>query len=100
MRGIGLKANTDARFEATRGVSDLNRKQPFALAFGFSPTRRWHVSGQNAVRAGHGLPAVEDLPSHRGSLRRRSSDTDPQLCRAVSRHGLRAAYLPRELARC
>src|SRR3984893_13652816 len=46
-----------------------------------------------------GLPAVEDLPSHRQSIRRRSPDEQSQLRGAVSCHGLRAADLSRELAR-
>ena len=82
-RGIGLKANTDLGFEAKGGVSDLNRKQPLALAFGFLSTRSWHVSRQNAVRAGYGLPAVEDLPSHRGSLQRRSPAVRTQIWIAI-----------------
>src|ERR1035437_5833314 len=89
---IGLKANIDAPFEAIESVSDLNWKQPFAVAFWVLTTRSRYVSRQDFVRAGHGLPAVEDRSPHRGPLRWRSPRADPQLCRAVSRDGVRAAY--------
>ena len=72
----------------TKGVSDLNRVRRFALAFRVSPPRSRHVPRQDPVCADHGLPAVEDLPSHRRSIQRRLPDAQPQLRRAVSRHGL------------
>ena len=80
-----------------KGVSDLNRKWRFALAFRVSPPRSCHVPRQDPVCADHGLPAVEDLPSHRRSIQRRLPDAQPQLRRAVSRHGLCATDLPRSL---
>src|SRR5271168_5637704 len=61
LRGLGQKAKSGAAFRVTWGVSDLNRKWPFALAFRVSPPRSRHVPRQDPVRAGHGLPAVEDF---------------------------------------
>src|SRR5271167_3612791 len=99
LRGIGQEANGGGAFRVTKGVSDLNRKWRFALAFRVSPPRSRHVPRQDPVCADHGLPAVEDLPSHRRSIQRRLPDAQPQLRRAVSRHGLCATDLPRKLAR-
>ena len=67
-----MKANADMRFWAMTGIPDLNRKRPFALALRVSIARSGCVTRQDAVRAGHGLPAVEDLSSQRRSLVRAS----------------------------
>src|ERR1019366_4478692 len=46
LKGVGQKANSGAAFRVTRRVSDLNGKQPFALAFRVSPPRSRHVRRQ------------------------------------------------------
>ena len=51
--GIGLKANTDLGCEAKGGVSDLNRNQPFAPAFGFSSTRSWEAGAFYIMHRGN-----------------------------------------------
>jgi len=54
-----LKANTGARFEAIGDVPDLNDDYPFSLARELSLMARTDEHWQDAVRAGHGLPALE-----------------------------------------
>lgn len=54
-----------------KGVSDLNGEEQFWQSSDFS-SRGCHEHRQNAVRSTHGLPPLEDFPSHCRSLRRRS----------------------------
>lgn len=59
------EAMTGAGFQPMEGVSDLNGKMAFrAIAGGNLPGVAYECR-QDAVRPIDGLPALEDIPSHR-----------------------------------
>ena len=66
-----------------KGVSDLNGERRFWQSSSFAPGG-CHEHRQDAVRATHGLPPLEDLPSHRRSLRQVHD-----MRRSIPRDGLR-----------
>src|ERR1035437_1959516 len=84
---------------ATMGVSDLNVKMDIRKNSGNNPPGATHVPRQDAVRATHGFPAMEDVSSHHRSPRWRSLRKDHDLRRSISRFGLCATDLPRKCAR-
>src|SRR4030066_577779 len=96
--GESLNAMTDNGFQATKGVSDLNGKMRFRAISGGNSPGATHVYRQDAVRSTHGLPALEDLSSHRRSLRRRPLRKVHDMRRSIPRDGLRATDVPREPA--
>src|SRR5271166_6908064 len=58
-----------------------------------------HEYRQDAVRAGHGFPAVEHVGADRRALRRRPRGAGAVLCRTIPGDGVRPTDLSRELAR-
>src|SRR6266436_7211290 len=93
------KHYSDSGFRHSQAVSDLNAVAPFHHPFGFGSAGGWNVHWQNAVRAGHGVPAVEDVSPFGGALRGGLSGAHTVLRRSISDHGLRAIDLSREPAR-
>ena len=65
-------ADADAGFKHFADVHDLNIEAQICDAFGFDQPGVAHECGQDAVRAGDGVRAVEDLrPHHRATPGRR-----------------------------
>ena len=81
------------------GVHDLNFGLPICDARGFERPGVTHERGQDAVRTGDGVRAVEDLRSNRRAAQRRRGCAHAGLRRLVSRDGVRAAHLARVAAR-
>ena len=66
--GACREANADAGLMSFWGVHDLNFGLPVCDAHGFKRPGVTHERGQDAVRAGHGVRAVEDLrANHRAT---------------------------------
>jgi len=81
------------------GVSDLNAEAANSIAWVLLQHVSTNEPRQDAVCASHGLPTLENLPSHGRAVRCRSSGAYALECRAVSRDGLRPADLSGESAR-
>src|ERR1017187_1747355 len=85
--------------ESFRGVHDLKVVLPICDACRFELPGVTHERRQDAVRASHGVRAMEDLWAHHRAASRRRPGANPELRRGVSHHGLRAAHLARVAAR-
>ena len=81
------------------GVHDLNFGLAVCDARGFERPGVTHERGQDAVRAGDGVRAVEDLRSNRRTAQGRCGRAHAGLRRFVSRDGLRADHMARVAAR-
>jgi len=95
----GCEASIDAGFKRFMGVHDLNSERPICEAHGFDRPGVTHERGQDAVCAGDGVRALEDLRSHHRAAQRRCGRAHAGLRRLVSRHDLRAAHVARVAAR-
>src|SRR6266581_8003434 len=93
-----LKAMTDADFQARKGGVDLNGDCQFGQSSGLWPGGR-HEYRKDAIRATHGLPALDDVRPVRLALPRRQERSHAELRGTVPGHGLRPTDLPREPAR-
>src|SRR3989338_9172326 len=94
-----LKSLSGAAFGGFQRVSDLNVQQRIVQSGGFSVAGGCDVCWQDPVRPDHGLPPMEDLSSHRGSVWRRPPRQDTDLRRTFPHSGLRPTLLSREPAR-
>ena len=70
-----------------------------AMLSGLTDPEVTHERGQDAVRTGDGVRALEDLRTHRRTAQGRCGRAHSELCRPVPRHGLRATDLARIAAR-
>ena len=95
----GRKASTDAGFRRFMGVHDLNFGLPVCDAHGFKRPGVTHERGQDAVCAGHGVRAVEDLRANHRATQGRCRRSHARLRRPVPRHGLRPDHVARIAAR-
>jgi len=101
---VDAKAHTGnlngvSAFMESPGVHDLNSAGRFGETSGIASAGGLDERRQDAVRPGHGVPAVEDLRPDRGPLLWRSSGAHAQVRRAVPMYGLRPAHLSGEPAR-
>ena len=76
----------------------MNKKQQVGDVFGGWTPRTAHVNRPDAVRTSDGFSAVVHVSSHRRALRRQSSNSHSDVCRAIPRHGLCATHLPEKSA--
>jgi len=77
----------------------LDCEPPVCDALGGDGPGVTHERGEDAVRAGDGVRAVEDLRAHRRTAPGRRGRAHVGLCRLVPRHGLCATHLARVAAR-